>query len=77
MSNEKEKHYHVLWVSQYYTRFDVTQFGSEGEANEFAKSLVRPEETWDLVEVEGMCSMDCLAWLARRKIIRGHSRESS
>jgi hypothetical protein len=52
----------------------VTALATEGEANQLASSIVRPGETWDLVEVEGNCSMDCLAWLTRRKILRGHER---
>lgn len=69
-----EKHYHILWVSKFDTRFDVAPCATEGEANQLAASLVLPAETWDLVEVEGNCSMDCFAWLTRRKILRGHER---
>ena len=71
------KHFHILWKTDKDTRFDVTACATEDEANQLATSIVMPGETWDIVEVEGNCSMDCLAWLTRRKILRGHERNNT
>lgn len=72
--SSSERHFHILWKGEVYTRFDYADCATEEEANKLATAMVRPGETWDLVEVEGRCSQDCLAWLSRRKILRGHER---